>query len=159
MSYNTKHKIAFYNACYYLCGLSRDNTSHYYDKRIKITDTLDAHVYRYLEKHDDFDEAYFCITFEKDEKKLWGTLIKFNPKKAAKVSEFFWNANHNIDYILTTLIYLKPSNSYFAHMLTPLISIDEQNAVIEKSNETINATINMVNQKTKLNKKVRKLVK
>jgi len=157
MNYDIKHKIDFYNACYYLCGLSQDATSYYHDKKIKITATLDAYVYRYLEQNDDFDEAYFSIHFEKNEKKLWGTLIKVNPKKATKVSDFFWNKNTNMDYILTSLAYLKPANSNFVHMPTPQISIEEQNKVIEISNKMLKNTL--ANDNTKLNKKIKKLIK
>ena len=132
MNYDIKHKIAFYNACYYLCGLSNEAISYYHDKRINITDDLDAYVYRYLEQDYNFNEAYFSIHFEKKEKNLWETLIKINSKKAEKVSGFFsGNHNDNIDYILSSLFYLKPSNSYFAHMPTPQISIEEQDKVIE----------------------------
>lgn len=159
MNNDIKHKIAFYNACYYLCGLSQSATSYYYDKRIKITDTLDACVNRYLEQNDDFDEAYFSIHFEKNKKNLWGTLIKINPKKAAKVSDFFWNKHSNIDYDLTSLSYLKPSNSHFAQANTPQISIEEQNAVIEISNEILKEALNIANKKTKTNKKIKKLIK
>jgi len=159
MNYDIKHKIAFYNACYYLCGLSNEATSYYHDKRIQITDTLDACTYCYLEQDYDFDEAYFSIHFERNKKNIWGTIIKLNSKKAGKVSEFFENKHNNIDYILTTLTYLKPTNSAFAHMPTPQISIEEQDKVIEISTKMIKNTLELANSKTKSNKKIRKLIK
>lgn len=159
MNNETKHKIVFYNACYYLCGLSNYATAFYRDKRIKITENLDACVYRYLEQDYDFGEAYFNIHFEKNEKHIWGTLIKLNTKKAEKNSSFF-SGNHNdkIDYILSTLIYLKPSNSHFAHMPTPQISIEEQNTVIEVSRNMLKEALKSAGD-SKTTKKTRKLIK
>ena len=163
MNDEIKHKIAFYKACYYLCGLSHDAIFFYHDKKIKITETLDAYVYRYLGYGDDFaalPDAYFSIQFAHGEKKIWGTLIKTGFRKSEKFRDYFWqDCSQELPQVLSILKTLKPSNIRFAEKQIPQISIEEQNAVIEKSQEMLNESITLAKGYSKKAMKVKRLIK
>ena len=168
-----KQKIDFYTACYYLCGLSDNNSIVEYDrydgrrKKINISDTLDMYVQRCLCYDDGIcgeNAAYFWIAFYRDEQFVWKFSIPLNFRRADKLIEFFLSDSNDYehcedDFALSALKGLKPSKFFFQGCKLPKLSENEQKKIIQKSQEVIKKTINTCNSDSKVARKTRKLIK